>query len=95
MASIKETLFVAINKTVDEMQMVIKVTTTAIDFLTEFAEICLPNKVALFLFLIVANAEHIKTATVTVLIPPAVPTGDPPISIRIIEIIAEAFVRFS
>ena len=43
----------------------------------------------------VANAEQIRTATVTVFIPPAVPTGEPPISIKIIDTAAEAFVKFS
>ena len=43
----------------------------------------------------VANAEQIRTVTVTVFIPPAVPTGEPPISIKIIDTAAEAFVRSS
>ena len=37
----------------------------------------------------------ISTAKVTVLMPPAVPTGDPPINIRSRDVRAEAFVRFS
>ena len=36
-----------------------------------------------------------RTAMVTVFIPPAVPTGEPPISIKIIDTAAEAFVKFS
>ena len=43
----------------------------------------------------VANAEQIRTVMVTVFIPPAVPTGEPPIIIKIIDTVAEAFVRFS
>ena len=35
------------------------------------------------------------TATVTVFIPPAVPTGEPPINIKSRQTIAVAFVRFS
>ena len=80
---------------VDVAQIVRKVTATATAFFTEASEIRRLNRVALFLFLIVANAEQINTATVTVFIPPAVPTGDPPISIKRIDTIAEAFVKFS
>ena len=36
-----------------------------------------------------------RTAMVTVFIPPAVPTGEPPISIKIMDTAAEALVRFS
>ena len=64
-------------------------------FFTDASETRRPNRVALFLFLMVANAEQISTAMVTVFIPPAVPTGEPPISIRIIDTAAEAFVRCS
>ena len=72
-----------------------KVTATATAFLTDASEIRRPKTVALFLFLMVAKAEQIRTAMVTVFIPPAVPTGEPPISIKIIDTAAEAFVRFS
>ena len=72
-----------------------KVTTTATAFLTEPSEMRRPNSVVLFLFLIVANAEQKRTAIVMVFIPPAVPTGEPPISINMIETAADAFVRFS
>ena len=70
-------------------------TATATAFFTRSSEIRRPNRVALFLFLMVANAEQIRTAMVTVFIPPAVPTGEPPISIKIIDTAAEAFVKFS
>ena len=90
-----ETLLVAINSIVDAEQIIRNVTTTATAFFTELSEIRRPNKVALFLLRIVANAEQMRTAMVTVFIPPAVPTGDPPISINIIDTAAEAFVRLS
>ena len=77
------------------MQMVIKVITTATAFLMDVSEIRRLNIVALFLLRIVAKAEQKRTAMVTVLIPPAVPTGEPPITIKIRETNAEAFVRFS
>ena len=94
-ASRAEALLVAINSTVDAVQIAKKVTATATAFLTEPSEIRRPKTVVLFLFRIEENAEHTRTATVTVLIPPAVPTGDPPISINIIDTAEEAFVRFS
>ena len=75
--------------------MVRKVTATATAFLTESSEMRRPKSVALFLFRIVANAEQTRTAIVTVFIPPAVPTGEPPINIKIIDTAVEAFVRFS
>ena len=90
-----EAVLVAIKSTVDAAQIVRKVTNTATAFFTDPSEIRRPNKVALFLFVMVANAEQIRTATVTVFMPPAVPTGEPPISIRMIDTAAEAFVRFS
>jgi hypothetical protein len=53
------------------------------------------NTLTSFLFVISAYAVKISTAIVTVLIPPAVPTGDPPINISISEIIALVSVKFS
>ena len=88
-------MLVAIKSIVDAKHIVRKDTTTATAFFTDALEIRRPNNVALFLLLIVANAEQTSTAIVTVFIPPAVPTGEPPISIRIIETAADAFVRFS
>ena len=88
-------MLVAIKSTVDAEQIVRKVTATATAFFIELSEIRRPNRVALFLFLMVANAEQIRTAMVTVFIPPAVPTGEPPISIKIIDTAAEAFLKFS
>ena len=88
-------MLVAINRTVDVAQMVRKVTATATAFFKESSERRRPNSVALFLLRIVANAEQARTASVTVFIPPAVPTGEPPTSIRITDTAAEAFIRFS
>ena len=90
-----EALLVAIKSTVEAAQIVRKVTATATAFFSEPSEIRRPNRVALFLLRIVANAEQIRTAMVTVFMPPAVPTGEPPTSIRIIDTAAEAFVRSS
>ena len=88
-------MLVAINSIVDAEHIVRNATATATAFFTEPSEIRLPNRVALFLFVMVANAEQIRTAMVTVFIPPAVPTGEPPMSIKIIDTAAEALVRFS
>ena len=68
---------------------------TATDLLTACLGIDLCNKDVSSLFLIVAIAEATKTAAVTVLIPPAVPVGEPPMNIRINDTKEEAFVRFS
>ena len=88
-------MLVAINSIVDAEHIVRNVTATATAFLTDASETRRPNKVALFLLRIVANAEQIRTAIVTVFIPPAVPTGEPPINIKMIDTAAEAFVKFS
>ena len=88
-------MLVAINSIVDAEHIARNVTATATAFFTDPSEIRRLNKVALFLFPMVANAEQIRTAMVTVFIPPAVPTGEPPISIKIIDTAAEAFVKFS
>ena len=88
-------MLVAIKSTVDAVQIIRNVTATATAFFTDASEMRRPNKVGLYVFLMVANAEQIRTAMVTVFIPPAVPTGEPPISIKIIDTAAEAFVRFS
>ena len=88
-------MLVAINSIVDAEHIVRNATATATAFFTDPSEMRRPNKVALFLLRIVANAEQMRTAMVTVFMPPAVPTGEPPISIKIIDTAAEAFVRFS
>ena len=94
-ASRADALLVAIKSMVDVAQIVRNITTTATAFFIDSSETRRPNKVALFLLRIVANAEQMRTAMVTVFIPPAVPTGEPPISIKIIDTAAEAFVKFS
>ena len=86
---------VAIRSTVDAAQIVRNDTATATAFFTDPSEMRRPNRAALFLFLIVANAEQTSTATVTVFIPPAVPTGEPPMTIRMIDTAADALVRSS
>ena len=88
-------LLVAIKRKVDTAQIVRKVVATATAFFTDSSEILRPNAAALFLFLMVAIAEHMSTAMVTVFMPPAVPTGEPPIIIKIIDTAADAFVKFS
>jgi hypothetical protein len=69
--------------------------TTAIALLTVCLVMLLLNKSTLSLFFTDATADAIITTIVTVLTPPAVPTGEPPINIRINDKTAEAFVRFS
>ena len=80
---------------VDVAQIARNITTTATAFFMDFSEMRRPNSVALFLFLIVANAEQMRTTMVTVFIPPAVPTGEPPTHIKMMDTAAEAFVKFS
>ena len=82
-----------IKRIVDAVQIMKNVTTTDTAFLIEGSDMRRPNSVALFLFEIVANAEQIRTAMVTVFIPPAVPAGEPPINIKNIDKIPEAFVK--
>ena len=72
-----------------------KLTDTATAFLIDSEEMLRPNSEACFCPLIVAIAEQNSTAIVTVFIPPAVPTGEPPIIIKSIETSDDAFVRFS
>ena len=93
--SIADASKVDISNTVDSVQMVKNVIMTAIAFFMDPSEMRRPNNVTLFLFFTVASAQQINTAIVTVLMPPAVPTGEPPIIISIMETTAEAFVRFS
>ena len=95
MTSSAEASLTAINKMIEVKQIEINMTDTATALRMESADMQRPNKFALFLFLIVAMAEETSTITVTVFIPPAVPTGEPPISIKISDTIEEAFVKFS
>ena len=57
--------------------------------------ICLLKTETEFLPFITEIVESSKTAKVTVFMPPAVPTGEPPMNISIIESTDEAVVRFS
>ena len=93
-ASIAEALLVAIKSTVDVAHIVRNITTTATAFFIDSSEMRRPKRVAPFLFLIVASAEQTRTAIVTVFIPPAVPTGEPPTNIKMMDTAAEAFVKF-
>ena len=68
---------------------------TARALLTDSGEMLLEKRLTRLLPLTVEYAEEISTATVTVLMPPAVPTGEPPINIRSIEIKAVVSLRFS
>ena len=72
-----------------------KVIATATAFLTEVSDMERPNSEGLFLLRIVENAEQKRTAIVTVFIPPAVPTGEPPMSIKNTDTTDDAFVRLS
>ena len=80
----------------------VEINTIAKDILataTALFVICLDrvllNNDTSFLFLIAEYAVENNTIIVTVLIPPAVPTGEPPINIKNKQRIAEAFVKFS
>ena len=83
------------SNTLDTNSVANEVRHTAIALPEIFLEMVLPNKTGSFLPVITDDAVANKTAKVTVLIPPAVPTGEPPINIRKSERIAVAFVRFS
>ena len=93
--SMGEALLVAIKSMVDVAQIARNITTTETAFFIDSSEMRRPNNVALFLLRIVANAEQMRTAMVTVFIPPAVPTGEPPTNIKMMDTAAEAFVKFS
>ena len=75
--------------------MEMNITDTATALRMESGEMHRPNNVALCLFLMVAMAEQSSTAIVTVFIPPAVPTGEPPMDISRRDTKEDAFVRFS
>ena len=68
---------------------------TATAFLVISLESVLLNKTTPFLFLIQAIAIATNDTIVTVLIPPAVPTGEPPININIKQINTVEFVSDS
>ena len=87
---------VAAHKRMVETDIIAKETAiTATDLLTDCFGIDLCKRDVSSLLLMVAIAEAIKTAAVTVLIPPAVPVGEPPINISIRDTNEDALVRFS
>ena len=88
-------MLTAESKIVDKSITVNDVVNTAIAFLIDFSDICLLNTSTVLLFLITETAEANKTRNVTVFIPPAVPTGEPPMNINSSEITAEEFVKSS
>ena len=78
------------------MNIIIKdIHVTATALLTACFVSCLPNTSVFSLFRTEANADATSTAKVTVFIPPAVPTGEPPINIKSKQTNADALVRFS
>ena len=81
---------------ITDVSMTIKnVITTATALRIEPVDILRLKIVAWFLFRMVAKAEQSRTTMVTVLTPPAVPTGEPPMNISISDTREELFVRFS
>ena len=75
--------------------MIENIDTTATALRIESVDIVRLKAEACFLFLTVANAEQSRTTAVTVLTPPAVPTGEPPTNIKISETSAAGSVRYS
>ena len=77
-----------------EINMVIKdMPATATALLTACFEIVLSKRTASSLLFIVASVETINIAAVTVLTPPAVPDGDPPMNMSSNETTEDALVR--
>ena len=68
---------------------------TAIAFFTATSDSLLLYKTVFFLALITDRAVAEITKNVTVLIPPAVPTGEPPINMSNIQMSVEGTVRDS
>ena len=69
--------------------------TTAIALLTACFAICLPKRSTSSLLRMEDIAEAAMTAKVTVLMPPAVPTGEPPMNIKSRQAMEVALVKFS
>ena len=82
------------NSIVDRNIIVNDIPTTAMALLSACLGICRLNSTTSFLFWIVASADAISTAMVTVFTPPAVPTGEPPINISSNDTNEDASVRF-
>jgi hypothetical protein len=93
--TLKVSAFVTIDKTIIDISvMASDRLITAAALFTAFCGIALLNIEASSLFLMVATADAINTAIVTVLIPPAVPTGEPPMNINSNDKIAVESVKF-
>ena len=92
--SIKEAWVTAASRMVDIKAIENEVHTTATALLKASSEILLLKRLTIFLPLTVERAEANRITIVTVLIPPAVPTGEPPINISRMETKEVAFVRF-
>ena len=87
---------VTAHKRIVDTDMIAKETAiTATDLLTDCLGIDLCKREVSSLFFMVATADAIRTAAVTVLIPPAVPVGEPPMNMSISDTNDDAFVRFS
>ena len=71
------------------------ITTTATALRIESSEMVRLNIDDCFLLRIVAKADERRTAIVIVFTPPAVPTGEPPMNIKMRDAIDAALVRFS
>ena len=93
--SVNAALLKTESKRVDVNTMTVAVAQTARAFLSDLPEMRRLNTDVSFLPVITEKVEKIMIKNVTVLIPPAVPTGEPPINMRNREIIVEGSVRFS
>lgn len=71
------------------------ITVTATALYTDCFDIVLPKRETLFFPLIRETVIDKSTAAVTVFMPPAVPTGEPPMNISSKERMAVGFVKFS
>ena len=82
------------SNTVEANRMMKDILTTATALLIAPLEMVRSKSTTESLFFMVAKAEASNIVMVTVFTPPAVPTGEPPINISIMETIAVALVRF-
>ena len=83
------------SKSVEIKTIINDIQVTATDFFTVCLDMFLLNSETSFLFFIAEYAVANKTTIVIVFTPPAVPTGEPPMNIKIKQTIADAFVKFS
>ena len=81
---------------IDEVMIIeLAIKTTPSALFKAALEIFLLKSTVSSLFLIAERADAARIIIVTVLIPPAVPTGEPPINIRIIEKIEVDSLKYS